>query len=271
MALVTVRGTEFGEIDNPARGGYTEPGWNKGAFGASLAGIGNEGFALPPSVLKPYGYGQKGFATNFNNNYEIRVVNPATGQSVTGPLKDIGPGPGTGAGIDMLWASREKLGYQPNFSGQVQYEIVPKGSGGSGSPTSLTAQHATSSALASSTSPVTTGTIPVAGRAPVTTPAPAAGSPWQKLASYLGSSETGGGQAGGTDSAEAEDRRRLQAAMYLTPSLIASNPVAVYQAMLSARGGGGGGGGFAAGASAGSDLLSALFKSKLLAPRATAV
>jgi hypothetical protein len=122
-----VIGTEFGEVDNPAYGGYTEPNWNKGAFGESLSGWGNQGFALPPSVLKPYGYGSKGFASDFNKDYEIQAYSPTTGQVTSGPLKDIGPGAGTGAGIDMLAGSRQALGLDRNFSGSIQYRIVPKG------------------------------------------------------------------------------------------------------------------------------------------------
>jgi hypothetical protein len=120
-------GTEFGEIDNPEYGGYTEPGWNKGAFGHSLTGWDNPGFALPPSVLKPYGYGSKDFATKFNQNYDIQAYSPDTGKIVTGPLKDLGPAPGAKAGIDMLGGSRSALGLERNFSGPIQYRIVPKG------------------------------------------------------------------------------------------------------------------------------------------------
>jgi hypothetical protein len=154
MALgdfTSVVGSEFGEVDNPKYGGYTEAGWDKGAFGESLSGWDNQGFALPPSVLKPYGYGSKNFASNFNQNYEIQVVNPATGQVTTGPLKDLGPGAGTGAGIDILAGSRSALGFGRNFKGPVQYRIVPKGTAApdgtslasanaSGSPTPMWAQ-----------------------------------------------------------------------------------------------------------------------------------
>jgi hypothetical protein len=154
MALpgfVDTVGTEFGEIDNPDYGGYTEPGWNKGAFGHSLTGWENQGFALPSKVLKPYGYGSKDFASNFNQNYEIQAYSPATGKVVTGPLKDVGPAPGADAGIDMLSGSRSALGLERNFKGSVQYRIVPKGTPTpesaslasanlSGSPTPLGAQ-----------------------------------------------------------------------------------------------------------------------------------
>jgi len=146
-----VRGTEFGEVDNPTYGGYTEAGWNRGAFGDDISGWDTTGFALPPSVLKPYGYGSKDFGTKFNANYEIQAYSPATGKIVTGSLKDLGPGPKTGAGIDILAGSRAGLGLEKNFSGPIQYRIVPKGtpvpegtslaSGNtSGSPTPMWAQ-----------------------------------------------------------------------------------------------------------------------------------
>ena len=41
----TVTGTEFGEVDNPARGGYTEANWNIGAWGDDLTGWDNQGVA----------------------------------------------------------------------------------------------------------------------------------------------------------------------------------------------------------------------------------
>jgi hypothetical protein len=270
MALTTVRGTEFGEIDRPSRGGYTEAGWNKGAFGADLSGTSNQGFALPPSVLKPYGYGQKNFGQNFNNQYEIQVVNPATGQTTVGPLKDLGPGPKTGAGIDILWGSREALGFKPNFSGPVQYQIVPKGSSpgtvptlGSGSPVVAGAGTTTVPALGSG-SPVVAGsgttTVPATQAQPKT-----ASSYLSDLSKSLSSTEQGS-----ADSEEAERQRQLMAAMYLTPSVIGSNPLAVYQAMQSLKGGGGGSP-FSTGSAVGSGLAQGLFKSGLLAPRARPV
>jgi hypothetical protein len=150
QGFTSTTGTEFGEVDNPAYGGYTEPGWNKGAFGHPLTGWDNPGFALPPSVLKPYGYGSKDFGAKFNQDYEIQAYSPDTGKIVTGPLKDLGPAPGAKAGIDMLGGSRSALGLERNFSGPIQYRIVPKGTPvpegtaladtGSGSPTPTSAQ-----------------------------------------------------------------------------------------------------------------------------------
>jgi hypothetical protein len=167
MALpgfVDTVGTEFGEVDNPDYGGYTEPGWNKGAFGHSLTGWDNPGFALPTKVLKPYGYGTKDFAANFNQNYEIQAYSPDTGKVVTGPLKDLGPSPGAKAGIDMLGGSRSALGLERNFSGPIQYRIVPKGTPTpesaslasanlSGSPTPLSTQLGSSAATTAATAP----------------------------------------------------------------------------------------------------------------------
>jgi len=174
-------GTEFGEVDNPTYGGYTEPGWNKGAFGDSLTGWDNQGFALPTRVLKPYGYGTKDFASNFNQNYEIQAYSPDTGKVVTGPLKDIGPAPGAKAGIDMLGGSRSALGLERNFSGSIQYRIVPKGT-----PTPEAAS------LASAQPVDTTGTAAVAPTAVAPT-------------------------AVGADTVTQQRMKILQAAMGLTP------------------------------------------------------
>jgi hypothetical protein len=186
MALpgfVDTVGTEFGEIDNPDYGGYTEPGWNKGAFGHSLTGWDNPGFALPPSVLKPYGYGSKDFATKFNQNYDIQAYSPDTGKIVTGPLKDLGPAPGAKAGIDMLGGSRSALGLERNFSGPIQYRIVPKGTPApesaslasanlSGSPTPLAIQLGSPAATTAATAPATAPTV-----APTVAPAAATTDP----------------------------------------------------------------------------------------------
>jgi hypothetical protein len=125
--LIGVTGSEFGEVDNPKRGGYTEPGWNIGAWGDRLDGENNHGFALPPSILRHLGWtGQHNYGQLFNSQYTIRVHNPRTGATTEGPLKDIGPGAKTGALIDMLWGSRHDLGYGTNFKGGVNFEIVDK-------------------------------------------------------------------------------------------------------------------------------------------------
>jgi hypothetical protein len=184
MALpgfVDTVGTEFGEVDNPEYGGYTEPGWNKGAFGDPLTGWENQGFALPTKVLKPYGYGSKDFASKFNANYEIQAYSPATGKVVTGPLKDVGPAPGADAGIDMLSGSRSALGLERNFKGSVQYRIVPKGTptpesaslasaNTSGSPTPLGVQLGYPAATTTATATTPAATTPAATTPAVTTP-----------------------------------------------------------------------------------------------------
>jgi hypothetical protein len=127
--LNIVRGTEFGEVDRPTRGGYTEPNWDIGARGAKLSGTDAEGVALPISVLKNYGNtGDKDFIDNFNSKYDVQVVDPKTGKYVTAPLKDYGPGAKTGAGLDMLYATRQNLGLPENYSGNIGYRIVAKGS-----------------------------------------------------------------------------------------------------------------------------------------------
>jgi hypothetical protein len=129
--LIPVRATEFGEVDNPSRGGYTEAGWDVGKWGHSLRGFDNPGVALPPSALARYGYNAKTaatFAGDFNNKYEVQVVDPKTGKVTVAPLKDIGPGPKTGAGLDMLGGTRSALGLPVNSSANLQYRVVPKGS-----------------------------------------------------------------------------------------------------------------------------------------------
>jgi hypothetical protein len=129
--FIPVRATEFGENDNPARGGYTEPGWDKGAWGDSLRGFDNQGVALPASVLAQYGYNSKTAATfgsTFNSKYEVQVIDPKTGKVAIAPLKDLGPGAKTGAGLDLLGGTRSALGLPYNSSHNLQYRIVPKGS-----------------------------------------------------------------------------------------------------------------------------------------------
>jgi hypothetical protein len=127
--LNIVRGTEFGEVDRPTRGGYTEPNWDVGARGAKLSGTDAEGVALPLATLKNYGNtGDKDFIDKFNSQYEVQVVDPATGKYVSAPLKDYGPGKSTGAGLDMLYKTRNDLGLPVNYSGNIGYRIVAKGS-----------------------------------------------------------------------------------------------------------------------------------------------
>jgi hypothetical protein len=127
-----VIGSEFGEVDRPSRGGYTEPNWNIGKWGDNLEGFDNQGVALPGDVLRNYGnHNEQNFARDFNNQYDVVVTNPRTGQSTIAPLKDIGPGKSTGAGLDLLGGTRSALGLPQNFKGPVTYAVVPKGSAGS--------------------------------------------------------------------------------------------------------------------------------------------
>ena len=127
--LTSVVGSEFGEVDNPARGGYTEANWDIGKWGHPISGKDTKLVALPQSVLKSYGQvNDPKFADKFNANYEVQVVNPDTGAAVAASLGDIGPGASTGAGIDLTWGTRQQLNLPTNFKGRVQYRIVKKGS-----------------------------------------------------------------------------------------------------------------------------------------------
>ena len=67
-----VIGSEFGEVDRPSRGGYTEPNWNIGKWGDNLEGFDNQGVALPGDVLRNYGnHNEQNFARDFNNQYDV--------------------------------------------------------------------------------------------------------------------------------------------------------------------------------------------------------
>jgi hypothetical protein len=129
--LIPVRATEFGEVDRPSRGGYTEPNWNVGAWGHNLEGFNNQGVALPSSVLARYGYSSKTaktFGSDFNSKYDIQVIDPKTGKATVTSLKDVGPGAKTGAGLDLLGGDVSALGLPRNSSHNLQYRVVPKGS-----------------------------------------------------------------------------------------------------------------------------------------------
>jgi hypothetical protein len=129
IGLTTVRGTEFGAVDNPKLGGYTEPNWNVGAWGADISSKTDPFVALPVSILKQYGDPNSSkFESDFNSKYEVQVTDPNTGKVVVAAVRDKGPGAKTGAGIDMGWATREQLGLPPRFSGNIAYRVVPKGS-----------------------------------------------------------------------------------------------------------------------------------------------
>lgn len=104
----SVTGTEFGEVDNPKYGGYTEPNWDKGAWGDDLTGWGTKGIALPHV---PHGT-------------VVEVMNPANGKTIVTTVKDRGPGPKTGAGIDLLGGVVSDLGLPRNSSYPIRYRIV---------------------------------------------------------------------------------------------------------------------------------------------------
>lgn len=127
--LTPTVGSEFGEVDNPARGGYTEQGWNVGAWGDTISGKDTKLIALPVTTLKAYGNpGDSDFAKTFNSKFDVQIVDPKTGKAAISALGDKGPGASTGAGIDLTYGTRAALGLPENFKGPVQYRIVPKGS-----------------------------------------------------------------------------------------------------------------------------------------------
>ena len=127
--LTPTIGSEFGEVDNPARGGYSEQGWNVGAWGDTISGKDTKLIALPVSTLKAYGNpGDSDFAKTFNSKFDVQIVDPKTGKAAVSALGDKGPGASTGAGIDLTYGTRAALGLPENFKGPVQYRIVPKGS-----------------------------------------------------------------------------------------------------------------------------------------------
>jgi hypothetical protein len=122
-------GSEFGAVDDPARGGYTEAGWNIGKWGADIGSKSAVGVALPASVLRRYGnVDDKNFADNFNSKYHIAVTDPRTGKHVVASLMDLGPGEGQRAKIDLTWGTRAALGLQENSEWPISYDIVPKAS-----------------------------------------------------------------------------------------------------------------------------------------------
>lgn len=126
--LTPTIGSEFGEVDNPARGGYTEQNWNVGAWGDTISGKDTKLIALPVSTLKAYGNpGDADFAKTFNSKFDVQIVDPKTGKAVVSSLGDKGPGASTGAGIDLTYGTRAALGLAEGFKGPVQYRIVPKG------------------------------------------------------------------------------------------------------------------------------------------------
>src|SRR5260221_9136335 len=101
-------GSEFGEVDNPAYGGYTEPNWNRGSGGANLAGWNTDGVALPDVPL----------------GTRVEVRNDATGATTIETVKDHGPGQGTGANMDLLGGVISKLGLPHNYKGPISYRVV---------------------------------------------------------------------------------------------------------------------------------------------------
>lgn len=121
--------SEFGAVDNPALGGYTEPNWNVGKWGADIASTEEQGIALPESVLRQYGNpNHPEFQKSFNQNYQVDLLNPQTGETAASdvPLKDFGPGRHTGKGIDLMYATARSMGFPVNEPGQVGFRITPR-------------------------------------------------------------------------------------------------------------------------------------------------
>lgn len=116
-----VTGSEFGEVDNPAHGGYTEPNWNKGAGGANLAGWDTEGVSFKQSLHIPVGT-------------RVEVFNPNTGQSTITTVKDVGPGESQPASIDLLAGTRAALGLPKNSEYPVSYRVLGPGGTREGNP-----------------------------------------------------------------------------------------------------------------------------------------
>src|SRR4029077_149974 len=81
--LTPVVGSEFGEVDNPARGGYTEAGWNVGAWGDTISGKDTKLIALPINTLKAYGNPSNAdFGKPFNSKFDVQIVEPKSGKAV---------------------------------------------------------------------------------------------------------------------------------------------------------------------------------------------
>jgi hypothetical protein len=120
--------SEFGAVDDPSRGGYTEANWNVGAWGDDIGSTEAKGFALPTSFLSNYGDpSSKDFKSLFNSKYDIEARS-SDGRVARGPLMDKGPGVSTGASLDMLYGTARELGLPENYKGQVSYRVVPKDS-----------------------------------------------------------------------------------------------------------------------------------------------
>jgi hypothetical protein len=108
----SVIGSEFGEVDNPAysfnsKASWDPTPWNVGAWGDNIAGWDTMGVALP----------------NGTRGTLVHLRNPETGQTITAPVIDQGPGVSTGAQVDMTAGVRRALGYPRNYRGPVEMYV----------------------------------------------------------------------------------------------------------------------------------------------------
>jgi hypothetical protein len=121
--------SEFGYVDNPARGGTGDPGtsgnWYTGAWGDDIANQRDLGVSLPRSVLRQH-FGDE----NLAHNAPVAVTNPATGKTAVGYIRDKGPGESQQAGLDLMYAMAREIGAGNNALTPVSYRILAqKGSG----------------------------------------------------------------------------------------------------------------------------------------------
>jgi hypothetical protein len=124
-----VTATEFGYVDRAAVAQHPEqyPSGNKGFgdFGSvDLSGANQKGVSLPPEAINAH-FGNvmtrdasgawhadpKFAAAVRNHDVMVEVTNQATGQKSLAPLVDIGPGPQTGAGLDVLHGTAQDVGF----------------------------------------------------------------------------------------------------------------------------------------------------------------
>lgn len=108
--------TEFGAIDNPATGGSGDPGttgnWYTGAGGADIGSKNAFGVSLPASTeIAQFG------STSAAMGQMVTVTDPSTGNTITAPILDVGPGAAAvakGAVVDLTYAAARQIGINGN-------------------------------------------------------------------------------------------------------------------------------------------------------------